>query len=41
MKLEYLILSKARCLTRNIRKPGIVGKFKFCTFTQSCNGLIS
>ena len=24
--------------TRNIRKPGDVGKFKFRTFTQNCNG---
>jgi len=29
-----------RAHTRNIRKPGIVGKFNFCTFTQNCNGLI-
>lgn len=28
-------------LTRNIRKPGDVGKFMFCTFTKNCNGLIS
>jgi len=28
-------------LTRNIRMPGIVSKFKFCTFTQNRNGLIS
>jgi hypothetical protein len=27
--------------TRNIRKPGNEGKFKFYTFTKSCNGLIS
>jgi hypothetical protein len=25
--------------TRNIRKPGDVDDFKFCTFTQNCNGL--
>ena len=28
-------------VTRNIRKPGFVGKFNFCTFTQTRNGLIS
>ena len=27
--------------TRNIRKPGDVGKFKFCTFTQNRNALTS
>jgi hypothetical protein len=27
--------------TRNIRKPGVVGNFNFCTFTKNCNGLIS
>lgn len=27
-------------LTRNIRKPGDVGKLNFCTFTQNRNGLI-
>ena len=30
-----------RATTRNIRKPGDAGKFDFCTFTESCNGLIS
>jgi hypothetical protein len=25
--------------TRNIRKPGFVGKFNICTFTQVRNGL--
>lgn len=28
-------------LTRNIRKPGDMGKSNFCTFTKNCNGLIS
>ena len=27
--------------TRNIRKPGVMSKFKFCTFTKNYNGLIS
>jgi len=27
--------------TRNMRKQGIVGKLKFCTFPQNCNGLVS
>src|SRR5690554_7834007 len=30
---------KHESTTRNIRKPGGVGIFKFCTFTQNCNGL--
>ena len=34
------LCNKAQLVTRNIRKPGIVGKFNFCTFTQNCNGLI-
>ena len=33
--------SKAEPLTRNIRKPGIVGNFKFSTFNKNFNGLIS
>jgi hypothetical protein len=28
-------------ITRNIRKPGGVGDFNFCTFIQNHNGLIS
>ena len=32
---------KHETLTRNIRKPGDVDKFKLCTFTQNCNGLTS
>ncbi len=32
---------KPEPLTRNIRKPGVVGILNFCTFAQSCNGLIS
>ncbi len=27
--------------TRNIRKPGDVRNFNFCTFTQNCNSLTS
>jgi len=27
--------------TRNIRKPGAVGDFNFCTFNKNCNGLTS
>lgn len=32
--------NKAQLVTRNIRKPGDVGKFNFRTFTQIRNGLI-
>jgi hypothetical protein len=32
--------NKAQLVTRNIRKPGLVGNLYFCTFTQNCNGLI-
>ncbi|MDD2636216.1 MAG: hypothetical protein PHW82_12060 [Bacteroidales bacterium] len=38
---KWLIMNKAQCLTRNIRKPGDVGNLNFCTFTQNLNGLIS
>ncbi len=31
---------KHETLTRNIRKPGIVGSLNFCTFIQNCNSLI-
>jgi len=27
-------VNKRQLVTRNIRKPGVVGNFKFCTFTQ-------
>lgn len=27
--------------TRNIRKPGDVGNFNFCTFNKNCSGLTS
>ena len=33
-------MNKAQHTTRNIRKPGCVGKFKFYSFIQNCNGLI-
>jgi len=36
---KWLIMNKAQCLTRNIRKPGDVGNLNFCTFTQIRNGL--
>ena len=36
-----LIFREKLATTRNIRKPGDVGTFKFCTFTQNGNGLIS
>ena len=32
---------KHETLTRNIRKPGIVGNSNFCTFNKNCNGLTS
>lgn len=35
------VIIKHENTTRNIRKPGGVGKFKFSTLTQNCNGLIS
>lgn len=34
------LCNKAQLVTRNIRKPGDVANSNFCTFTQSCNGLI-
>ena len=34
------LCNKAQLVTRNIRKPGDVDNLDFCTFTQSCNGLI-
>ena len=36
-----MINNNVLCPTRNIRKPGDVGKLNFCTFTQNCNGLTS
>jgi len=33
-------LNKDKRATRNIRKPGDVGKFEFSTFIKSRNGLI-
>ena len=41
MKCKWLIMNKVQCLTRNIRKPGGVGKYNFCTFNKNCNGLTS
>lgn len=32
---------KHKTLTRNIRKPGVVGILNFCTFIKNCNGLTS
>lgn len=34
-------MNKPQPITRNIRKPGFVPDFNFCTFTQNINGLIS
>jgi len=33
-------INKGQLPTRNISKPGDVGKFNFCEFTQKLNGLI-
>jgi hypothetical protein len=38
---KYVIVNKAQHLTRNIRKPGVLGILNFCTFIKNCNGLIS
>lgn len=35
------MVNHQRSLTRNIRKPGDVGKLNLCTFTQNCSGLKS
>jgi len=34
-------MKNSQQLTRNIRKPGDVGIFKFSTFTQNFNSMIS
>ncbi len=34
-------MNQGQRTTRNIRKPGDVGKFKFCTFNKNCFGLTS
>lgn len=34
-------MNEVRVLTHNIRKPGDVGKLKFCTFNKNYSGLIS
>jgi hypothetical protein len=43
VRLHYLTEEKRNNegTTRNIRKPGDVGKFNFCTFIQNHNGLTS
>ena len=39
--IKTVVDKNKKQVTRNIRKPGDVGKLNFCTFTQICNGLIS
>jgi len=41
IEVKCLIMNKYQHTTRNIRKLGYVGKSKFSTFIQNCNGLIS
>ena len=39
MDCNKLIINKNQQLTRNISKPGFVGKFSICTFAQVRSGL--
>jgi len=41
MDYKWMINNKLSVLTRNVRKPGIVGNSNFCTLTKNRNGLIS